>query len=531
MLIGIAGCVKTTPTSPSSAPIAQGTPEQGNAPSTEAPIATDNQSGGTLKIGVSQEVIHPLLSFTLTGAPIDYFSSWPVYESLFRPNEKGSVDPWLLESYEADPASKTYTFHIREGITFSDGSPLNAESCKWNLDHYLEVGAKVAALLPTVQSVDIVDEYTVRLNLSEWSSIIPYVFSRECGYMYSMEYYLKNGDEACQNVPVGTGPFVLDNWEKDVKRTYVKRNDYWGGEVKLDSVEYIIYKDPLVAAAALESGELDAYLGMSADNAQVLAGKGLNVGTCSVKSHTYMLCFNSLNESKNDPTGDVRVRQAISYAIDTDALVKSVWGDFANTREQFGVGEYFFSKDVKGYSYDVQKAKDLLKEAGYENGFTIDLKTEDNPPKVKAVTIIQQYLHEVGIEANIVLLSGADANAAEAGWGDGMWLHSSSVYVSVPMQMASMFRKDLTGHVLGLTNMLRPDDLDAALKLSVAASSPEEELNAIGEANRLITDEYCIIYNLAEVPTIFITRPEVMDSDIGTIFYSIASLDKAWIKK
>lgn len=492
----------------------------------------DIQRGGTLRIGVATEVTKPLLCFALTGAGIDYYSSWPVYESLFRPNAEGSVDPWLLESYEADPEALTYTFHIRQGITFSDGSPLNAESVKWNLDHYLEVGAKVAALLSQIESVDIVDDYTVQLNLSSWSSIIPYAYSRECGYMYSMEYFLANGEEACQDVPVGTGPFVLDSWEREVKRTYTKRDDYWGGEVYLDAVEFIVVKDELVASAMLQNDELDAYCGMSTvDNVVALDEAGLNIGTCSVKSHSYLLCFNSLNESGNDPTGDVKVRQAISYAIDMDALVNNVWGDYAKTRNQFGVGEYFYSDTVQGYDYDPEKAKALLAEAGYEDGFTIDLKTEDVPVKVKAVTIIQQYLAEVGIEANIVLLSGADASAAEAGWGEGMWLHSSSVYVSVPMQMASMFRQGLSGHVLGLTDMLRPDDVDEALALSVSAANASEELEAIGEANRLLTDEYCIVYNMAEVPTMFVVNPKVMDSEIGETFYSIASLGSAWISE
>ena len=510
-------------------------PAASSDPAAQATAALDEvaevKEGGTLKIGVNTEIVHTMLSFTLTGAGMDYYASWPVYESLFRPNEEGSVDPWLLEDYSYDPEALTYTFNIRKGVTFSDGSVLNAEVVKWNLDHYLEVGAKVEALLSSIESVEIIDEYTVQLNLNTWSSILPYAFSRECGYMFSKEFYEKNGDEYCQNNPCGTGPFVLTDWQYDVSKTFTARDDYWGGDVKLDAVEYIIYTDPLVASAALQSGEIDAWLALDAVSASTLEDMGYDIKTCAVKSHTYFLCFNSANKSGNDPTGDVRVRQAISYAIDNEALVEAVWGNFAIARNQFGVGQYFYSDAVQGYEYNPEKAKQLLAEAGYPDGFTIDLKTEDTAALKDCATIVQQYLADVGITANITILSGADANAAEAGWGEGLWIHGSSVYVSVPMQMASMFRQNLTGHVLGIENLLRPDDVDAALAKSVSGANDQEVLDSIGEANRLLTDEYCIIAPFCEAATLFAVNDYVMDSGIGEVFYSIADLSNAWLNK
>ena len=172
-----------------------------------------------------------------------------------------------------------------------------------------------------------------------------------------------------------------------------------------------------------------------------------------------------------------------------------------------------------------------MTEAGYPDGFTISLKTEDSSALQNAATIIQQYLADVGITVDVTILSGADANSAEAGWGEGMWLHGSSVYVSAPMQMGSMFRQNLDGHVLGLSNLLRPDDVEAALALAVSASSDEEAVEACAEANHLLTDEYCIIYNLAEVATLFAVNDRVHDSGIGEVFYSVADLGNAWLSE
>ena len=502
-----------------------------NNSDTSSDDSSSPKEGGTLKIGVNSEHVHTMDLFTLTGAGVDYYYSWPVYESLFKPNAEGSVDPWLLEDYEMDKENMTYTFYIREGITFSDGTPFNAEALKWNLDHYMEVGAKVESLmLYAIESVEVVDEYTVQLNMNTWVSIIPYAFSREPGYMTSPTYYEEHGAEYVAEHPCGTGPFVMTEWEYDVSKRFEARDDYWGGDVKLDAVEYIIYTDALVATAALQSGEIDVYLAPDTETATAMAANGANINTCSVKSHTYLLCFNSLNLEGDDPTGDLRVRQAICHAIDVDALVKAVWGDYAEPRNQFGVGEFFYSDEVQGYDYNPEKAKELLAEAGYADGFTIPLKTSDSSALKNAATIIAQYLAEVGITAEIQILSGADASSAEAGWGNGMWLHASSVYVSAPMQML-IFRKDVDGHVLGLTNLLRTDDVDAAIAASVSAASDEESAEYIGEANRLLTDEYCVFYNLAEVPTLFAVNDYVKDSGIGETFYSVADLANAWLDK
>lgn len=494
--------------------------------------STDSQTGGTLKIGISSEHVHTMDLFTLTGAGVDYYYSWPVYESLFKPNAEGSVDPWLLESYEMDKENMTYTFYIREGITFSDGTPFNAEALKWNLDHYMEVGAKVESLmLYAIESIDVIDEYTVQLTMNTWVSIIPYAFSREPGYMTSPTYYEENGAEYVAEHPCGTGPFVLTEWDYDVSKRFEARDDYWGGDVKLDAVEYVIYTDTLVAAAALQSGEIDVYLAPDAETANTMAANGAEIKTCSVKSHTYMIYFNSLNQSGNDPTGNLLVRQAICHAIDAEALVSAVWGDYAEVRNQFGVGEFFYSDTVQGYDYNPEKAKELLAEAGYPDGFTIPLTASGDSSAMKnAATVIQQYLAEVGIDAKIQLLSGADFSSAEAGWGEGMLLNGSSVYVSAPMQML-IFRKNVDGHVIGLTNLLRTDDVDAAIAAAVSAASDEESAEAIGEANRLLTDEYCIFYNFAEAPTMFAVNSYVKDSGIGETFFSVADLANAWLDK
>jgi ABC-type transport system substrate-binding protein len=488
------------------------------------------KAGGVLNIGVSAELDYNMLCFKMTGQSLDYVYSWPVYESLFRPNALGTVDPWLLAGYEADPEGLAYIFHVRPDVTFSDGTRLDAAVVKWNIDHYLKVGSKRVALLGSIKSVELIDDYSLKINLSTWSSIIPTAFSRECGYMFSKAHYERYGDTYCQKNPVGTGPFVLKQWERDVSKLFVRNPSYWGGPVELDAVTYTIYNDAVVGQAALIAGEIDVFAGMELTGLRPLAARGFVVKIEPLKDHASLLVFNSLNRQGDDPTGNLLVRRAISHAIDRKALVGAAYLGVASVSTQFGVGSHYANSAVIGYEYDVAKAKSLLAEAGYPNGFRTQIGAASSIANRTVLAIIQANLAAIGIDARIQLLTGAAANQAATGWGGGLWYHTSSIYVNVAMQMASIFSKGLTGGVLGLTTMLRPDDVNAALTQSVSSTSDEEAVAAVGEANRLLIDKYAVYVPIAEYPYVYVTHKKVRGSGIGDIFYSIATLSTAYLE-
>ncbi len=489
-----------------------------------ARAATGGKRGGILNIGVSAEMNYNMLCFTMTGDTLDFVYAWPIYESLFRPNDHGTVDPWLLESAQADSSALTYIFHVRRGVTFSDGAVLDAAAVKWNLDHYLKVGSKKTALLGAIKSVDIVDDYTVKLSLSTWSSIIPAALARECGYMFSPKQYAAHDDAYCQLHPVGTGPFVLKSWTRNVGKEFVRNETYWGGDVNLDGITYTIYNDALVAQAALISGDIDVFAGMPFNGIQPLADQDFVIAIEKLKDHASLLVFNSQNATGDDPTGNLLVRQAICHAIDKKALVQAAYFGYAAPQDQFGIGTHFRNNAIVGYDYDVGKAKALLAQAGYPNGFQTMLQTYTGGANADVVQIIQADLAKVGIAAKIEVLTGAAANQKMTGWGSGLWYHSSGVYVDVAMQMASIFEQGLTGSVLGLTTMLHPDDVNAALVKSVSAASDEESVRAVGEANKLLIDKYAIYMPIAEYSMIYILNKRVTNSGIGATFFTVATL-------
>jgi peptide/nickel transport system substrate-binding protein len=349
--------------------------------------------------------------------------------------------------------------------------------------------------------------------------------------MFSQVHYEKYGDEYSQLHPVGTGPFVLKEWVRDVSKSFVRNETYWGGKVPLEGVNYTIYNDTLVGQAALMSDEIDVFVGLGLSGVKALAENGFEAAVEPLQDHASLLVFNSLNTGNDDPTGNLLVRQAISHAINTKAIVEAAFLGYADVSTQFGIGKHFANKDIVGYEYNVEKAKELLAKAGFPNGFSTRIQTASGDTNKTVLQIMQADLAKVGIDAKIELLTGATSNKAETGWGSGMWYHTSSVYVDVAMQMASIFPQGLSGGVLGLTTMLRPDDVTEALKRSVSSTSDAESVKAVGQANKLLIDTYAIYVPIAEYSTIYVLNKRVKESGIGATFYSVASLSTAYLDK
>jgi peptide/nickel transport system substrate-binding protein len=143
------------------------------------------------------------------------------------------------------------------------------------------------------------------------------------------------------------------------------------------------------------------------------------------------------------------------------------------------------------------------------------------------VQIIQADLAKVGIDARVQVLTGAAGNLAMIGWDEGLWYHSSGVYTDVAMQMASIFCQGLTGSVLGLTTMLHPDDVNAALVKSVSATSDQESVEQVGIANKKLVDDLVVYMPIAEFSVIFIMNQKVKNSGIGATFFTVSTLQTA----
>lgn len=506
------------------------------AETTQADTSTDTQqaateatpvSGGTLDIAVAAEVNS--LLWTGYKSPEDYIAGMLFYESLLKLDEDGVPQPYLCDSFTADPDNLTYTIVLKQGIKFQDGSELNAKACAWNLQMYKDTGRKSASFFSNIESFEVTDDYTVVIHMSEWDSTIPQSLARECGFMFSEQAWETYGEEYCSEHPVGTGPFILTEWNKDVDKTFVRFDDYWQGTPLLDEVVIHIYEDSLVAQAGLETGDIDAYYCVDYSLDAAMADKGYVVATGTIPTTMPFLLFNSVNP--DDPLNNILVRQAISYAIDQQALCDAIYYGYVSPTNQFAPeNSVYYSKDVVGYSYNPDKAKELLAEAGYADGFSTTLEAKNEATIVACVTAIQAQLAEVGIDVQLNIIDAADYGVALTGWDSGLFFHPTGLPTDIINQAASMWIQGLTGTVLGLTSVMRPDDLNETILAARSTATEEEAQQLMQEAQVMMIDDYCLFWPIGVGYNTWILSPSLHDSGINDIKYDLATLQTAWFE-
>lgn len=287
-----------------------------------------------------------------------------VYDTLIKKNPDGELVPMLATEWTTGDDNLSLTLDLRTDVTFTDGTPFNADAVKANIEHFQTANGPMLGNLSSVASVDVVDEDTVTLNLSSPDPDLPANLANAGGYMGSPGA-LSSPDLA--TTPVGSGPYVLDASKTVVGSSIlVTRNeDYWGDALPFDAVEFKILTDETARLNALTSGQIDfASLNRAASALQAEAA-GLNAPEPFSVNWGGILFFDR-DGALLPELADVRVREALAIAIDSDALVQVGWeGLGAETSQVFGPETSAYSKDLDdAYAYDSERAKELLAEAG-----------------------------------------------------------------------------------------------------------------------------------------------------------------------
>ncbi|MDP2734134.1 MAG: ABC transporter substrate-binding protein, partial [Hoeflea sp.] len=248
-------------------------------------------------------------------AAIDEVVYANVFEGLTRFGADGSILPALAESWEISDDGLTYTFKLRSGVKFHDGSAFDADDVKFSLDRARADDSTNAqkALFADIASVDVVDPATVRVTLSKPNG--SFVFNMAWG-----DAVIVAPETAADNAanPVGTGPFTFAEWVKGDKVDLARNQDYWGEAVKLDKVTFKFISDPTAAFAAMMAGDLDAYPGFPAPEnlSQFAADPRFEVIIGSSEGETILAMNN-----KKPPFDNIKVRQAITHAIARQAII------------------------------------------------------------------------------------------------------------------------------------------------------------------------------------------------------------------
>ncbi len=449
-LLVLGACTESTPspTAPTtSAPTTSaptiivpstGAPTTGptTAPTTSEP--TSSKYGGTLKIA---DVVGPIAAgwpaarrFSMGGHSLDLFM-----DTILKGDNNGNIFPNLATQWVVAPDLSSITLTLRKGVKFHDGSDWNATSAKWNID--IMIDAKLGDYI-NFSSVDIVDDYTIRINIKAYTNTALNTLAG--ARVVSKAAYDKNGKEWMQLNPVGTGPFKLVSFEPQVSIKGVRFDDYWQeGKPYLDAVEMYFITDAMTRSASLQAGEVDIMGGDLSSVEYDLEKKEFEI----IKGYISIYCLMPDSKNADSHYADIKVREALDYAIDRDAIVKSLGYGYWATTYQFALpGTTAFIKGLER-PYNPDKAKQLLADAGYPNGFDSTIHVDTFVSNLDAVAAIQGYLSKVGIKVNLTMQDMAGFGAlAMGGWHDSLLGAARSTAANLNVSLIN-WTKDSAWHV------------------------------------------------------------------------------------
>lgn len=318
------------------------------------------------------------------------------YDRLVHRNADAEPVPGLAEDWEFVDDGQALLLHIRRDVTFHDGEPLNAEAVAANLERALTVeGTAVAGAIDAIADVAVEDEYTVRLEFDGPGGHIPLALSGRAGMQVSPEAF-DNEDLDLQ--PVGAGMYEVTEYRQGEIIVFEPYEDYWDPDaVNVGRFEFHIMPDEQTRLNAMRDGQVDATF-LDHHQWEEAERYGLNVDGVVTMAH-YAISF----DRSTEPFDDVRVRQAINYAVDRQAIVQGVlFGYGEPTVQPFPEQHWAHNPDVAGrYSHDPQRARELLAEAGYPDGLQFEMINPGLDLHTRVAEAVQAQLKDVGIDMRI----------------------------------------------------------------------------------------------------------------------------------
>ena len=330
-------------------------------------------------------------------------SHMPIYDSLVTKDADGRIVPLLAERFEVSDDAKTYTFYLRKGVKFSDGSEFTAHDAKYSIER-TKAGQFTDFHYTALESAEVIDDYTFRMNLNKPSlSMLDILAAPMYALIVSKAAYEKYGDAYGSSLDkiVGTGPYKVTEWKPGELVAYQARDDYFRGAPNVKKATLKTITDVNAAVIALQTGELDAYFDDIPGMTYNMVKRAPNVNLVDYASTIFYGVF------LNNETGmftDARLRQAVGYAVDRQQMVMvgsegmGTIADYIGDRTSYTEGD----PQIKGiwYKQDLEKARQLVAEAGFQ-GKPVTIKTYATDPYPKLATVLQDSLNKIGLKAEV----------------------------------------------------------------------------------------------------------------------------------
>jgi ABC-type transport system substrate-binding protein len=536
----LGACAKTTtttttvPKTTSTTPAVTTTPTSAPPTTTTKPSTTTTTATGQPKYGGVLRLARFTNEGVSLGDPLNHrgMNSWwqssECLEPLLRTGASGELIPWLATAWKEDVGSKTLTLTIRQGVKFQDGTPLNAEAVRWNMQYRMD--AKMPAYA-SFAKVETVDPYTVKITFKTWDSTVIYNLASGPGLIISPDNYLINGAAYAADHPVGTGPFKFVSWVKNNKITYARWDGYWQpGKPYLDGIVWYTIPDMNTQAMSFLNGELECDITLDLPQVQMLQKAGFTPRLQPVSGGADGFIPSSANTSS--PWNNLQVRQAAAYSINVDEFEKALFGDLGmSSNNQFvPKANWAYNPNVVGYPYNTTKATQLLVAAGYPNGFKTPFLGFQDATMNNRVLAIAQYLQKVGITSDIQIISTAELTDRQTnglGWNGLIW---NSLGQS--MDVTDTLNRYYNASDKTFVSMLKPDDWVQGIKDAVAAPDFATKQKIVQNLMYLVSDKYCLMLLQGTRLDDYFEQKYVRDSGIGyTPNTQMWTPENAWLDK
>lgn len=414
-----------------------------------------------------------------------------IYEGLVKQDKDMKVQPALAEDWKQID-DLTWEFYLREGVTFHDGAPFNAEAVKKNFERILDddIASPRKKLFAMIEEMTVVDEHTIQFKTSYPFAPLLSNLAHYSGGIISPKAIDEHGTELGQH-PSGTGPFKFENWIPGQEIELVKNENYWGDEPKVDSVVFQVIPEDATRVSLVETGDSHVADPVPVTEiARVESSPNMDL----VRSPALGIDYIGFNLNK-EPFDNKLVRQAINYAIDTDIILEGVYNNVGTKAEgPMGPGVWGYSENVEGYGYDLDKAKELLKEAGYENGFKTSIWTNDNKERIDVAEVVASQLKGIGIDVEIKVMEwGSYLEATANGEHDMFILGWSNMTGDADYNQYFLFHSEAHGTV-GNRTFYTNETVDELINKGRQESDPEKRLQYYEEAQKIEVDDAPMIF-------------------------------------
>ena len=410
-----------------------------------------------------------------------------IYDTLIEQDEDMNLEPGLAEDWEQIDDT-TWEFYLREGVYFHNGEELTAQDVKFTFDRMTdpEDPAVAAFILGMVEETEVVDDYTVKLHLDEpFVPLLSHLAHPVTGILNETATEEAGEDYGTLEV-VGTGPYQYVDWATGDYIILEKYEDYWGEEANIEQIRFRAIPEDTVRAIEVETGGVDiSYDIAPVDVDRLEEDPAINLVQYPTLA-THYIGFNVQQE----PFDDVKVRRAINYAVDVEPIVEHVYeGQAVQANSPISDMVWGANPDLEPYGFDLEKAQELLEEAGYEDGFETTIFTNDNPLRIQISEMVQDNLRQIGVDVEVNVLDWGDyLERTGQGEHDMFVLGWVSVTGDADYGLYSLFHSTMYGDAGNRTFWSHPE-VDERLDIGRRHEDEEIRLDAYHGAQEIIRDE------------------------------------------